>query len=120
MLRESPLDLTFPSAEYSSLGDFLRQRRLGIDPNVATLGPHRRFPQRVGRRVSQEEIAEALRVSREWYARLELGNKYASARLLQRVSEVFCLSSWERVELLRLGAPDFASLLPPSVQAMPA
>jgi transcriptional regulator with XRE-family HTH domain len=95
-----------------SIGIFLKERRLRIDRNTTVLGKHARFPDRVGRPVSQEEIAEALDVSRQWYATLESGTARTSTVLLQRMSDLFCLNSWERLELIRLAIPEFATLIP--------
>lgn len=50
------------------------------------------MPERVGKNVTQEEMAEVLGVSREWYARLESGK-------LSRVSREFAISASDRLLL---------------------
>ena len=42
---------------------FLKTLRRGIPPDAASLGPWKRLPARCGRRVTQEELAEAERVT---------------------------------------------------------
>jgi transcriptional regulator with XRE-family HTH domain len=104
----------------TALGGFLKSLRLRIDRNAEALGPHRRLPARRGRLPSQEEIAEALEVSRGWYGLLESGaNIRASTRLLARIAETLMLSDEERAELFRLAVPELYSSdhLAPKVNA---
>jgi hypothetical protein len=56
-----------------ALGDFLRVRRLRLAPESRVLGGRPRLAVRVGKFVTQEEAAEHLGISRNWYARFEGG-----------------------------------------------
>jgi transcriptional regulator with XRE-family HTH domain len=51
----------------------LRRRRQAILPESRFIGEFTRSSHHVGRRVTQEELAEALGISREWYSALENG-----------------------------------------------
>jgi transcriptional regulator with XRE-family HTH domain len=107
----------------TTLGAFLKSLRLRIDRSAETLGPYQRLPGRCGRVASQEEIAEALNVSRGWYGLLESGAKIrASTRLLARIADVLMLSDAERTELFRLAVPEVSvpSLLPGSAGVIEA
>lgn len=85
------------------LSSFLLQKRHHIDPSVAQLGPRSRRENRIGRPVTQEEVAEALDVSRQWYAALETGSTTRpSVALLDRIAAVFALSDDERMLLFGL------------------
>jgi DNA-binding XRE family transcriptional regulator len=88
------------------LGAFLSRRRQQIDRTARSLGPYLRLAERIGKRVSQEEMAEALDVTRQWYGMLEVDAAHASAALLNRISSVLSLQYDEHVELLRLGIPE--------------
>jgi DNA-binding XRE family transcriptional regulator len=92
----------------SELRAFLKQRRSGIQPTVRVLGSHQRHSSRCGRRVTQEELAEAIGVSRTWYALLECGAAIRpSARLLDRLASSLMLSPHERNRLFCLAVPEF-------------
>lgn len=56
----------------------MKQQRQSIPPEAVVIGEYKRLRQRIGRPVTQEEVAEAIGVSREWYCRLENG-KYTDA-----------------------------------------
>ncbi len=91
----------------SALSIFLKSLRLRIDRGADQLGPYKRLPSRRGRPASQEEIAEAVEVSRGWYGLLESGASIrASPRLLARIAETLMLSEAERAELFRLAIPE--------------
>jgi transcriptional regulator with XRE-family HTH domain len=91
----------------AALGEFLRERRLRIDPETRTLGFAERAWQRIGRRVAQEEVAEAARVSRQWYSGLERGTvARASTALLGRIATALMLDEQERGTLFRLAVPE--------------
>jgi transcriptional regulator with XRE-family HTH domain len=61
------------------------------------------LPIRVGKPVTQEELAEHLEISRGWYARFEAGLRADfSIRLLNRLGDMLLLSISERAELMRL------------------
>ena len=107
----------------ATLGVFLKALRLRIDRQADRLGPYRRLPSRRGRIASQEEIAEAVEVSRGWYSLLESGAEIrASTRLLARIAEVLGLSEDERAELFRLAVPEITvpSLQPATMETLDA
>jgi DNA-binding XRE family transcriptional regulator len=96
-----------PPRERPALGPFLRMLRRRIPPASDTLGPSKRLPIRRGRRVTQEEIAEALGVSRNWYRRLESGaSARASTKLLARIAHILLLTHDERITLCALAVPE--------------
>jgi hypothetical protein len=65
----------------------LKARRRAIPAETLSIGEHRRNPQRVGRPVTQGELAELFGVSREWYCTLENGNwRDASPELLGKIT----------------------------------
>jgi transcriptional regulator with XRE-family HTH domain len=96
----------------SELADFLKFLRRRIDPDVRVLGPHVRLPQRVGKRVTQEELAEAIEVGREWYVQLERGTARtrASTGSLHRLADALMITQEERVRLFQLALPDVGRL----------
>ena len=95
---------------WSSLGAFLREHRRLISRGATALGPHARLPVRHGKGVTQEEIAEAIGVSRVWYAMLESGAAlHTSPRLLARLADALALPEESREVLFRLGLPELAS-----------
>lgn len=97
----------------TSLGEFLRQRRRQIDPETPSLGFAQRTWSRVGRRVAQEEIAEAAGVTRQWYSQLERGTaSRASTALLGRLATALMLDTQERATLLRLASPELVTAAP--------
>jgi transcriptional regulator with XRE-family HTH domain len=92
------------SAEFAI---FLKTLRRCIPPDAATLGPWKRLPVRCGRRVTQEEVAEAVGVSRNWYRRLESGATVrASPKLLDRLATALAIRPGERTQLFVLGIPE--------------
>lgn len=97
---------------WPGIGAFLKSRRQAIDRSAKALGPVLRFSHRVGKAVTQEEMAEALEVSRQWYASLEADAAHASVALINRISGVLSLSREEHIELLRLAVPAFAAAVP--------
>jgi DNA-binding XRE family transcriptional regulator len=95
----------------SELASFLKTRRRSIPPDSVSLGSWERLPVRRGRRVTQEEIAEAVGISRNWYRRLENGDATrASAKLLDRIAKAFQFTPEERTNLFVLGIPELAHL----------
>ncbi|MBV8489873.1 MAG: helix-turn-helix domain-containing protein [Candidatus Eremiobacteraeota bacterium] len=91
-----------------TLADFLRRRRARIRPEAARLGRYKRGRHRIGRPVTQEEIAEAIGVTRTWYSLLETDSGVRpSLVLLRRVADTLMLTTGERGELFDLAsAPD--------------
>jgi DNA-binding XRE family transcriptional regulator len=90
----------------SEFGAYLRMLRKRVPPQTATLGSFMRLPVRRGRRVTQEEIAEVVGVSRNWYRRLEGGNVRASTKLLVRLAKAFAFTPEERTKLFVLALPE--------------
>jgi transcriptional regulator with XRE-family HTH domain len=94
------------------LSTLLREARNRIPPDTASLGNVLRLPSRVGKRVSQEEIAEAIGVSRVWYALLENGRLHRpSVVLLERTCNALMLDERQRVDVFQLGVPEISSRL---------
>jgi DNA-binding XRE family transcriptional regulator len=90
------------------LATFFLNNRRRIDANVARVGTYARRQSRVGRPLTQEEVAEALDVSRQWYAALENGwSIRPSAALLDRIATFFDLHVDDRLMLFRLAIPEF-------------
>ena len=97
----------------SELASFLKTRRRSIPPDSTSLGSWERLPVRRGRRVTQEEIAEAVGISRNWYRRLESADApRASAKLLDRIAAAFQFTPEERTNLFVLGIPELAQMRP--------
>jgi DNA-binding XRE family transcriptional regulator len=95
----------------SEFASFLKTRRRSIPPDSMTLGPWERLPVRRGRRVTQEEIAEAVGISRNWYRRLESGDApRASAKLLDRIAKALHFTPEERMNLFVLAIPELTQL----------
>jgi DNA-binding XRE family transcriptional regulator len=91
--------------------EFLTQLRRRIDPATQTLGDYERLRSRIGRPITQEELAEAVGVSRGWYARLESGkNAQPSVSMLHRIAEALKTSAAERAILFRLAIPALQSV----------
>jgi DNA-binding XRE family transcriptional regulator len=104
--HEAMSETVGPQAEFAS---FLKTRRRSIPPDCPVLGSWERLPVRRGRRVTQEEIAEAVGISRNWYRRLESGDApRASAKLLDRLARAFQFTPEERTNLFMLGIPELA------------
>ena len=67
----------------------------------------KRLPVRCGRRVSQEEIAEVVGVTRNWYCRLESGEAVrTSVQLVDRLARVLASTPEERTALFHLAIPE--------------
>jgi transcriptional regulator with XRE-family HTH domain len=85
-----------------------------IAPESRFLGESQRLPIRVGKRVTQEEIAEHLGVSRGWYSRFESGAAAVfSVPLLNRLGDILLLSTPERAQLAWLAKPELGSMVSP-------
>jgi transcriptional regulator with XRE-family HTH domain len=99
-------DTQGPSMTTSTAGtplrDLLRERRQRLDPNLRSLGDLPRLPARWGRPVTQEEMAEAVGISRVWYAMLESGaTDRTSSKVLERIATVLMLDPSERAQLFQ-------------------
>jgi transcriptional regulator with XRE-family HTH domain len=92
-----------------SIGAFLKEHRRLVPREATALGPYPRLPIRRGKFVTQEEIAEAIGVSRVWYAMLESGAALrASRKLLARLASALSLSDEVREMLFKLAPPDLS------------
>lgn len=90
----------------TDLRSFLKKLRKRLDPGTEKLGAYKRLSQKRGRAVSQEELAEAIGVSRGWYALLESGaNVQPSVTLLNRLANALDASHDERCTLFHLAIP---------------
>jgi transcriptional regulator with XRE-family HTH domain len=97
--------------ERERFGALLKQFRVRLNAELRSLGPFLRLPVRIGKMPTQEEIAEAVGISRVWYVMLENDRKVrVSARVLARISDALMLSPSERAELFRLALPDLPSV----------
>ena len=93
------------------IGPLLRGMRCRLDPAASTLGEHQRLSSRRGRAVSQEELAEAVGVSRGWYAMLERGEPIQpSVGMINRVAAALNATRDERLKLFVLAIPELQGL----------
>jgi transcriptional regulator with XRE-family HTH domain len=99
----------------SQFGTFLRTLRLRLPRDTATLGSWERLPARRGRPVTQEEIAEIVGVSRNWYRILESGAQVrASTQLLGRIAGAVAFTPEERMQLFLLAIPELGNARTPA------
>lgn len=97
-----------------ALSAFLQRKRRDVDLQATQVGPYTRRDNRIGRPFTQEEVAEALDVSRQWYAALEMGSSVRpSTALVDRIATLFVLNDNERVTLFRLAIREFGASLNP-------
>jgi transcriptional regulator with XRE-family HTH domain len=114
------LDLQRDQERRRRLAAFLLERRRAVDQRAASVGPYPRRQNRIGRPFTQEEVAEALDVSRQWYAALEMGSSIRpSTALVERIATLYALTGLERVALLCLAIREFAPVLQVSPQPPP-
>ena len=98
-----------PAMDWPSAGAFLKEQRRRIPRDVRSLGRYLRLPTRRGKVVTQEELAEAIGVSRVWYAMLETGAALkTSPRLLARLADALNLSDYSREVLFKLALPELS------------
>ncbi len=105
------------------LGRLLVRARRRVDPVARSLGPFLRLPARIGKPVTQEEVAEAADISRNWYLRLEtVQGVRISPALLDRIAKVLMLNPGERAEMFQLALPELrpATLKAPSPDLLEA
>jgi len=96
-----------------SFGSALREFRSAIPCDTTSLGDFVRHPSRVGKAVSQEELAEALDVTRVWYGALERRTAVRpSIALLDRLCSVLALTMTQRLLLIVLAIPELYSVAP--------
>jgi transcriptional regulator with XRE-family HTH domain len=97
--------------ERDRFGVLLRHFRLRLNVEARSLGPFLRLPARVGKVPSQEEVAEAVGISRVWYAMLESPRRVrVSAQVLARICDALALSAEERDQLFSLALPELRSV----------
>jgi transcriptional regulator with XRE-family HTH domain len=91
----------------ASLGQFLRTARAAIPPDAKRLGRMLRHPNRISKPVTQEEVAEALGISREWYVRIECGRQTrVPPALLGGLADLLMLHDAQRNELFACAIPE--------------
>jgi transcriptional regulator with XRE-family HTH domain len=96
--------------DWPSIAAFLKEQRRCLPRDVLFLGSHARPPARRGKAVTQEELAEAIGVTRVWYAMLESGARViTSPRLLARLANALLLSAENREVLFDLAIPDLSA-----------
>jgi transcriptional regulator with XRE-family HTH domain len=99
----------------SEFGIFLKTLRRRLPPETARLGSWERLPARRGRPVTQEEIAEVVGVSRNWYRILESGAEVrASTRLVERIARAVAFTPEERMRLFVLAIPELGDIRTPA------
>lgn len=92
------------------LGGLLKRCRARLSPGSASLGTYLRLPVRVGKAVTQEEVAEAVGISRVWYGMLESDRPVrASASVLRRIADVLVMDPAERSAMFQLALPELRS-----------
>jgi len=92
---------------------FLKDLRRRIDPAIVMLGEYERLTSRRGKAVSQEELAEAVGVSRGWYGLLESGAPIRpSVAMLNRLASALNATPQERKTLIELAIPALQSSFP--------
>jgi len=89
-----------PAQTVNKLGNFLRDRRMRLDPVAFGFAPGRRRTQGLRR----EEVAQRANISPTWYTWLEQGRGGApSADVLNRIATGLMLTEPEREHLFMLG-----------------
>ena len=88
-----------PANATPTLGEFLRSRRIRLDPASFGFSGRRRTPG-----LRREEVAQRADISAAWYTWLEQGRGGApSAEVLERISMALMLTDTEREHLFILG-----------------
>jgi transcriptional regulator with XRE-family HTH domain len=96
--------------EREVLGALLKRCRVRIAPEQVSLGPYLRLPIRIGKMVTQEEVAEAAGMTRQWYGLMERDCPVrVSAAALSRVADTLMMDAAERATLFRLALPELRS-----------
>src|SRR5580700_5361605 len=97
----------FDEREEPGLAGFLKRVRRRIHVESRSLGQRHRLPSRVGKAVTQEEVAEAVGISRNWYQMLETKpGLRVSTTLLGRIADVLMLDASERLAIFELAIPE--------------
>jgi transcriptional regulator with XRE-family HTH domain len=108
-----PLQPKYAGVADTRLSLVLKRCRTRISPHRSSLGVFLRLPARVGKAVTQEEVAEAAGVSRQWYMMMENDRAVrVSASVLARIADVLMMDAGERAELFRIGVPELRSTSP--------
>lgn len=95
--------------ERENLGSLLKRGRIRLDAGSFFLGDFPRLPSRVGKGITQQEVAEAAGITREWYSSIESGNALrVSAVTLGRIATALVLTPAERTRAFQLAVPEFA------------
>ena len=98
------------TAEPGTTGELLKRCRQRLSSNTRLLGVCLRAPVRIGKTVTQEEVAEAAGISRVWYAMMENDRATrVSVRVLQELASVLHMEPSERATLFRLAIPELRS-----------
>ena len=92
----------------NSFSETLRCYRLGVPIEARSLGNFARVSKRIGKMVSQEELAEAIGISRNWYSVIEVGRVRPSIELVRRICNALMLDQAKRLELVDLAFPGVA------------
>jgi transcriptional regulator with XRE-family HTH domain len=96
--------------EQERLCGFVKRCRRRIAPERASLGPYLRLPIRIGKLVTQEEVAEVVGISRVWYGMLENNRPVrVSTAVLGRIADALMMDPGERASLFRLAFPELRS-----------
>jgi transcriptional regulator with XRE-family HTH domain len=91
------------------LGAILRRCRARLSAERASLGPYMRLAKRIGKAITQEEVAETVGISREWYTRMERDCPVrVSARVLSRIADALMMEPTERSAFFRLAVPELS------------
>lgn len=81
-----------------------------MDCFSGAIGGYTRLVSRIGKHVTQEEIAEALGVSREWYSLIENGDVARLApELLEHIARLYEMGDQDRATLYELAIPEIAA-----------
>jgi transcriptional regulator with XRE-family HTH domain len=101
----------YTEEEQERLSGLLKRCRARIGPECLSLGQYLRPPMRIGKAVSQEEVAEVVGISRQWYLLME-GDRAVrvSAAILARVADALMMNPVERAALFRLAVPELRSV----------
>ena len=96
--------------EGEPFGRLIRRCRTRLSPERPSLGPYLRLSTRIGKAVTQEEVAEVVGVSRQWYVMLE-GERSVrvSAGVLARIADALMMDPAERTALFQLAVPELRS-----------
>jgi transcriptional regulator with XRE-family HTH domain len=93
--------------EQERLSGLLKRCRARIGTERPSLGQYLRPPMRIGKAVSQEEVAEVVGISRQWYLMLESDRAVrVSAAVLARIADALMMDLAERAALFRLAVPE--------------